>query len=80
MIDRGIGAGIPAARFEPIALNEQLKWTYRGQIVPADKLVTVELDVLEVRGTTVFATAWLWVDGRRIYRLERFGMRVVAEV
>jgi 3-hydroxymyristoyl/3-hydroxydecanoyl-(acyl carrier protein) dehydratase len=55
-------------------LAESLKWTYRGQIVPGDRLVTVELDVLEVSDTAVFATAWLWVDGRRIYRLERFGL------
>jgi 3-hydroxymyristoyl/3-hydroxydecanoyl-(acyl carrier protein) dehydratase/malonyl CoA-acyl carrier protein transacylase len=79
LIDRGIGAGLPNPRFEPIALNEPLKWTYRGQIVPADKLITIELEILEIRNTTAFATAWLWVDGRRIYRLERFGMRVVAE-
>jgi 3-hydroxymyristoyl/3-hydroxydecanoyl-(acyl carrier protein) dehydratase len=80
MIKRGIGAGLPDPRFEPIALNEPLTWTYRGQIVPGDRLVTVELDVLEISGTTAFATAWLWVDGRRIYRLTRFGMRLVAEV
>jgi acyl transferase domain-containing protein/3-hydroxymyristoyl/3-hydroxydecanoyl-(acyl carrier protein) dehydratase len=67
LIDRGVGA-------ERFVLAEPLKWTYRGQIVPDDRLVTVELDVLEVSDTAVFATAWLWVDGRRIYRLERFGL------
>jgi 3-hydroxymyristoyl/3-hydroxydecanoyl-(acyl carrier protein) dehydratase/malonyl CoA-acyl carrier protein transacylase len=78
LIDRGVGAALPYPRFEPIAPNEPLTWRYRGQIVPGDRLITVELEVLEVRGTTAFATAWLWVDGRRIYRLERFGVRVVA--
>jgi 3-hydroxymyristoyl/3-hydroxydecanoyl-(acyl carrier protein) dehydratase len=78
LIDRGVGAGLPGPRFEPIALNEQLTWTYRGQIVPTDRLITIELEILEIRDTTAFATAWLWVDGRRIYRLERFGMRLVA--
>jgi 3-hydroxymyristoyl/3-hydroxydecanoyl-(acyl carrier protein) dehydratase len=77
LIDRGVGAGLPAPRFEPIAVNERLKWTYRGQIVPGDRLITIELEVLEIHDTTAFATACLWVDGRRIYRLERFGMRVV---
>ena len=78
LIDRGVGADLPEPRFEPIALNEPLKWTYRGQIVPGDRLITVELEVLEIRGPAAFATAWLWVDGRRIYRVERFGVRVVA--
>jgi 3-hydroxymyristoyl/3-hydroxydecanoyl-(acyl carrier protein) dehydratase len=71
LIDRGIGS-----RFEPVALNERLTWRYRGQIVPSDGLITIELDVLEISGTTVFAEAWLWVDGRRIYHLDRFAMRV----
>jgi 3-hydroxymyristoyl/3-hydroxydecanoyl-(acyl carrier protein) dehydratase/malonyl CoA-acyl carrier protein transacylase len=75
MIDRGIGVGL---RFEPVALNERLTWTYRGQIVPSDRLVTVELEVLEISDRTVFAEAWLWVDGRRIYHLPRFAMRVVT--
>jgi 3-hydroxymyristoyl/3-hydroxydecanoyl-(acyl carrier protein) dehydratase len=79
MIDRGVGAGLPDPRFEPVALNEPLTWTYRGQIVPTDRLITIELDVLEIRGTTAFATAWLWVDGRRLYCLEKFGMRVVTD-
>jgi acyl transferase domain-containing protein/3-hydroxymyristoyl/3-hydroxydecanoyl-(acyl carrier protein) dehydratase len=74
MIDRGMGD----TRFEPVALNERLTWTYRGQIVPTDSLITIELDVLEIRTTTVFAEAWLWVDGRRIYHLHRFAMRVVT--
>jgi acyl transferase domain-containing protein/3-hydroxymyristoyl/3-hydroxydecanoyl-(acyl carrier protein) dehydratase len=60
-----------------IALDEPLTWTYRGQITPTDRLITIELDILEIRDTTTFATAWLWIDGRRIYRLERFGLRVV---
>jgi len=46
--------------------------------VPIDRLVTVELEILEVRDRTVFATGWLWIDGRRIYRVERLGARMVA--
>lgn len=77
LIDRGAGAGLATPRFEPIAVNERLKWTYRGQIVPTDRLITIELEILELHARTAYATAWLWVDGRRIYRLERFGMRVM---
>ncbi|TCO55834.1 beta-ketoacyl synthase N-terminal-like domain-containing protein [Actinocrispum wychmicini] len=78
MTNRGMGADLPAPRFEPIALTEPVTWTYRGQVVPGDRLVTIELDVVAIHGTTAFATAWLWVDGRRIYRVERLGVRVVA--
>ncbi|WP_203708864.1 beta-hydroxydecanoyl-ACP dehydratase, partial [Asanoa iriomotensis] len=74
MVERGIGG----ARFEPVALDQPLTWTYRGQVVPTDRLITVELEILEVRDRTVFATAWLWIDGRRIYRIARLGARMVA--
>jgi 3-hydroxymyristoyl/3-hydroxydecanoyl-(acyl carrier protein) dehydratase len=76
--ERGIGAHLPAARFEPVALHEPLAWTYRGQVVPGDRLVTVELEILEIRSPQVLATAWLWVDGRRIYRVDRLAARLVA--
>ena len=78
MAERGIGADLPAARFEPVAVGEPLAWTYRGQVVPGDRRVTVEMEILEIRGPAVFAAAWLWVDGRRIYRVARLGGRMVA--
>ncbi|SNT50074.1 PfaB family protein [Asanoa hainanensis] len=65
-------------RCESVAVDEPLTWTYRGQVVPTDRLVTVELEILEIRDRTVFATAWLWIDGRRIYRIDRLGARMVA--
>jgi acyl transferase domain-containing protein/3-hydroxymyristoyl/3-hydroxydecanoyl-(acyl carrier protein) dehydratase len=77
MLERGLGAGLTDPRFEPIALGEPLKWTYRGQVVPGDRRITIELEVLELRGPAAFATAWLWIDGRRIYRVERLGARMV---
>jgi acyl transferase domain-containing protein/3-hydroxymyristoyl/3-hydroxydecanoyl-(acyl carrier protein) dehydratase len=79
MAERGIGDERPGAHFEPVALDEPLKWTYRGQVVPTDRLITVELEILEVRNRTVFATGWLWIDGRRIYRVDRLAARMVAE-
>ncbi|HEX5198804.1 MAG TPA: hypothetical protein VFW27_02590, partial [Actinoplanes sp.] len=78
LTDRGIGADLPGARFEPVALDEPLRWTYRGQIVPTDRLITVELEILEIRDRAAFARGWLWIDGRRIYRVDRLGTRVVA--
>ncbi|GIH15204.1 type I polyketide synthase [Rugosimonospora africana] len=79
LAERGIGEDLPGARFESVAIDEPLKWTYRGQVVPTDRLITVELEILEIRGHTVFATGWLWIDGRRVYRVERLGARMVAE-
>ena len=78
LTDRGIGADLPGARFEPVALGEPLTWTYRGQVVPADRLITVELEILEIRDRTAYARGWLWIDGRRIYRVDRLGARMVA--
>jgi 3-hydroxymyristoyl/3-hydroxydecanoyl-(acyl carrier protein) dehydratase len=78
LAERGIGGDLPGAHFEPVALDEPLKWTYRGQVVPTDRLITVELEILEVRDQAVFATGWLWIDGRRIYRVERLGARMVT--
>ncbi|GIE97470.1 beta-ketoacyl synthase N-terminal-like domain-containing protein [Paractinoplanes rishiriensis] len=70
LIERGFGT-----HFEPVALDEPLRWTYRGQVVPTDRLITVELEILEVGDRTAFARGWLWVDGRRIYRVDRLGAR-----
>ncbi|MEU4244075.1 beta-ketoacyl synthase N-terminal-like domain-containing protein [Actinoplanes sp. NPDC026619] len=68
----------PGARCEPIALGEPLKWTYRGQVVPTDRLITIELEILEIDDRTAFARGWLWVDGRRIYRVDRLGARLTG--
>jgi 3-hydroxymyristoyl/3-hydroxydecanoyl-(acyl carrier protein) dehydratase len=80
MAERGIGEDLPGTYFEPVAIDERLKWTCRGQVVPTNRLITVELEILEVRDRTVFATGWLWIDARRIYRVERLGARMVAEM
>jgi 3-hydroxymyristoyl/3-hydroxydecanoyl-(acyl carrier protein) dehydratase len=78
LINHGLGEDRPGARFEPVALDEPLTWTYRGQVVPTDRLITVELEILEIRDRTAFARGWLWIDGRRIYRVDRLGARMVA--
>jgi hypothetical protein len=31
-----------------------------------------------IRDRTAFARGWLWIDGRRIYRVDRLGARMVA--
>lgn len=81
MLETGMAAGIPRPRFEPIAVDRPLTWKYRGQVLPVDRLVTVELEVTErgrdERGAYAVGDAWLWVDGRRIYAATGLAMRIV---
>jgi 3-hydroxymyristoyl/3-hydroxydecanoyl-(acyl carrier protein) dehydratase len=66
--------------FEPVRVGEPVRWRYRGQVVPADRLVTVELEITGRGGDrySCHATAdgWLWVDGRRIYHVSGLAARV----
>jgi acyl transferase domain-containing protein/3-hydroxymyristoyl/3-hydroxydecanoyl-(acyl carrier protein) dehydratase/1-acyl-sn-glycerol-3-phosphate acyltransferase len=82
MIDAGDADGIPGARFEPIALDRPHTWKYRGQVVPKNHRVTVEIDITErgtdARGRYALAEGSLWVDGKRIYGARNLGMRVIA--
>ncbi|GAA2105342.1 beta-ketoacyl synthase N-terminal-like domain-containing protein [Actinomadura alba] len=82
MIDRNLGRGIRHPRFEPIMTGAPLSWKYRGQVVPGDGRVTVEVEITEIgedgHGPYVTAEAWLWVDGRRIYQARRIGMRIIS--
>ncbi|WP_243794389.1 polyketide synthase dehydratase domain-containing protein [Saccharopolyspora gloriosae] len=75
LIERGVGDGF---RFEPVVPGS---WTYRGQVVPSDALVTIELDVLGVElgsgGGHAEAEAWLWVDDRKVYHVPRLRVRVL---
>jgi len=82
MIDAGDAEGIPNARFEPLAVGRPMTWKYRGQVVPKNHLVTVEIDITErgtdERGRYAIAEGSLWVDGKRIYSAKSLGMRIVA--
>jgi hypothetical protein len=61
--------------------GQAVTWKYRGQVVPTDLRVTVELEVTgsgeDGLGRFATADAWLWVDGRRIYQITNLGMRVM---
>jgi 3-hydroxymyristoyl/3-hydroxydecanoyl-(acyl carrier protein) dehydratase len=82
LIERGAGSGLAGPRFEPVRTGHPIAWKYRGQVVPTDARVTVELDITgygtDDRGEFATATGWLWVDGRRIYQVSDLGLRVVA--
>ncbi len=81
LVASGRASGSPRVRFEPVMTGQPVVWKYRGQVVPADRLVTVEVEVTEAGtdalGPHAVGEAWLWVDGRRIYHLPRVGVRAV---
>jgi 3-hydroxymyristoyl/3-hydroxydecanoyl-(acyl carrier protein) dehydratase len=66
------------ALFECMALGMKHKWVYRGQIIPVDSLVTVQAVVKSVDDAThtVVADGFLIVDGRVIYQMIDFAIRV----
>jgi 3-hydroxymyristoyl/3-hydroxydecanoyl-(acyl carrier protein) dehydratase len=82
MLEQGMADGIAAPRFEPIALGTPLTWKYRGQVLPSDARVTVELEITrtgdDARGRFAIAEAWLWVDDRRIYHARELGCTIVS--
>ncbi len=79
-VERRLTAGFARPRFEPVALGRPVNWKYRGQVLPTDRVVTVEAEVLRIDegvhiGLVVAATR-LWVDDRCIYEAEQ-ALRVV---
>jgi acyl transferase domain-containing protein/3-hydroxymyristoyl/3-hydroxydecanoyl-(acyl carrier protein) dehydratase len=62
---------------ETVATNEQHEWTYRGQVIPADREVTVEAIVTAVDEARrmIRADGYLSVDGRVIYSMKDFTLR-----
>ncbi|MCP3804840.1 polyketide synthase dehydratase domain-containing protein [Allokutzneria sp. A3M-2-11 16] len=82
VIERGLTRGIPHPRFETAALGTEISWRYRGRLTPANRLIRVEAEVLEVvegaSGREVVAEAKLWVDDTCVCHVRRIGVRVVA--
>jgi acyl transferase domain-containing protein/3-hydroxymyristoyl/3-hydroxydecanoyl-(acyl carrier protein) dehydratase/1-acyl-sn-glycerol-3-phosphate acyltransferase len=80
MLEREMHRGVARPRFEAIAQGQTLTWKYRGQVLPTNRRVTVELEVTEVGedggGPFARAEAWLWVDGRCIYHAKGLGLRI----
>jgi PfaB family protein len=64
--------------FETVALGEEQRWNYRGQIVPANQLVQIEavITAIDDTGRLLKANGFLSVDGRTIYQLHDFSLRM----
>ncbi|HAM36607.1 MAG TPA: type I polyketide synthase [Elusimicrobia bacterium] len=69
--ERWKGAG---GRFESMALGQKHQWLYRGQVIPANKLVTVEACVTAIDDSRrlIRADGFLKVDGLVIYKMTDF--------
>ena len=68
-------------RFEPIALGREHTWIYRGQIIPDNQRVEVDVVVTEVQESpalTIVGRGFLSVDGIPIYEIHDFGIRLVT--
>jgi 3-hydroxymyristoyl/3-hydroxydecanoyl-(acyl carrier protein) dehydratase len=68
------GAG-PGSRFR-VGTGSAHRWTYRGQVIPASRRVTVQAAVTARQewpgGGRLHADGWLEVDGKVIYRMNDF--------
>ena len=54
-------------------------WTYRGQVIPKDNLVTVRVWVTSKSNDdkTIICDGWLSVDGRNIYKFSNFALKMM---
>ena len=64
------------------AIGRDHHWTYRGQILPSNRRVTVEAavtEVVEAPFPALFAEGYLLVDGLCIYYMKDFGIQLVPQ-
>lgn len=72
-----LGVGVEKGqRFEVAATEVPMLWRYRGQVVPDNRLVVVDLELTERSEQRLVAKASLWVDGKRIYEAEGLSLAV----
>ena len=67
-------------RFEPIAIGLEHTWAYRGQVIPSNKKVVVDVSITKkLDGPTplLVGAGFLRVDGTPIYEMMEFGLRMV---
>ena len=68
-------------RFEPMAIGRTHTWIYRGQIIPRNRRIEVDLVVTEVQEEptpALIGHGFLSVDGIPIYEVRDFGVRLVV--
>ncbi|GIW80967.1 MAG: type I polyketide synthase [Gemmatales bacterium] len=70
----------PNTAFDTIH-NESHEWLYRGQVVPADHQVSVQAAITNIDDgqRRLKAEGFLVVDGRVIYQMKNFGIRITGD-
>ncbi len=72
----------PRSVFESPGLEQAHGWTYRGQILPANRRVTVQAEIkaCDDRRRQIVADGYLDADGRTIYQMKDFSVRLCRTV
>ncbi|MCU7800014.1 MAG: hypothetical protein KZQ70_07675 [gamma proteobacterium symbiont of Lucinoma myriamae] len=75
-LQQDLGKDLKNPRFGLV--EDEAKWTYRGQIIPDNEQMTLEVHIKEIRKTAgrvdIVADGNLWKDGLRIYSVESIGL------
>lgn len=78
---KGLHGRVERPIFEAPAVGHSLSWKYRGQVIPTNKEVLTEIDIVDITeedgGLLVTAEGSLWVDGLRIYEVSGYALRIV---
>jgi 3-oxoacyl-(acyl-carrier-protein) synthase/3-hydroxymyristoyl/3-hydroxydecanoyl-(acyl carrier protein) dehydratase len=66
-----------SSKWESPSLGSEHHWTYRGQVLPSDRRVTVQAEITKIDDTAhaLLADGWLLVDDRVIYQMKDFAFR-----
>jgi acyl transferase domain-containing protein/3-hydroxymyristoyl/3-hydroxydecanoyl-(acyl carrier protein) dehydratase len=70
-------------RLESMAVGQQHAWQYRGQVVPTNSMVQVQAQIKQVidgRSPLIVADGQLICDGKVIYSMKDFAVRLVPEL
>ena len=69
-------------RFQAMASGESHVWQYRGQVIPSNRKVRVEVEITAITDgdePLIVARGQLAVDGKIIYAMKHFTVRLVRE-
>ena len=73
--------GDSPASMQTVAIGREHRWTYRGQIIPGNRRVSVEavISAIDDDRRTLVADGYLSVDGRPIYQMQDFSLEPVQD-
>ncbi|MBU2983761.1 polyketide synthase dehydratase domain-containing protein [Saccharophagus degradans] len=82
-ISQNLGEQFVKPRFETLASNIAHSWSYRGQVLPHNKIVECDLEVQQCEHESgrivITADASLWVDKQKIYQAKNISLAVIDE-